>query len=373
MLGSTLAQFGRSKEKRSDCPLVSIGLLSNELGFIRRSDFYAGNIRESATFEQVLTLALNNGGIMTDAGIATGENIERAVLRGVPYLCVVPEKFARYEVDFSGAEVFDHQPSNGTKAYKVWVYVQENHFQIQGRCFSDRLIFVKSQAKQAVENAIVLRQKQRMEAGLEGIKASLSKPRGEKNIQQMQQRIGRLKENNKSVSQAFNIQLKSSGQTVQAIEWAYDSSAEARKGTYVIRTSMPINSARQGWETYHLMANIEAVNRRCKTDLNIRPVYHQKDHTIKAHLLLSLLACSVANFILFRLAKHNIHYCWKEVVRIMNTHKTTFSEFKNNQKEYILCSLWSQPEQKAAAIYKALAYSQSRTPGFFFKVKVDDS
>ncbi len=64
MLGSSLAKFGRSKEQRSDCRLVSIGLLTNEWGFIRRSDFHAGNI-------------------------------EQAALRGVGYMCAVREGFGQ--------------------------------------------------------------------------------------------------------------------------------------------------------------------------------------------------------------------------------------------------------------------------------------
>ncbi len=373
MLGSTLAQFGRSKEKRSDCPLVSIGLLTNELGFIRRSDFYAGNVSEPATFDQALSVVLDSGSIMTDAGIATKDNIERAAQRGVPYMCVVPQKFAQQAMDFTSAEVFEHQPSNGTKPYKVWVYVLENTFRVESQVFNDRLIFVKSEAKQVSENAMVQKQKQRMEKGLHEIRVTLSKPAGRKSLQQIQQRIGRLRENNKSVSKAFAITVHAQEGIVGAIDWTYDPSTEASNGTYVIRTSMPIASAREGWQTYHLMTKIEAVNRCCKTDLNIRPVYHQKDHSIKAHLLLSLLACSVAHFILHRLAKQHINWGWKEVVRIMNTQKTIFSEFKNNQREYILCSQWSVPEHKATVIYEAMNYSECRFPGVFFKVKINDS
>jgi len=103
--------------------------------------------------------------------------------------------------------------------------------------------------------------------------------------------------------------------------------------------------------------------------LNRRPVYHQKDDSIKAHLLLTIIACGVVHFILHRLAKQGIHWSWKEVVRVMNTQKTVFSEFQNNNSEYILYSQWSKPEPKAAQIYDALKYEHARDPGFFFKAK----
>jgi transposase len=374
MSGSTLARFGRSKEKRSDCPLVSMGLLCNEQGFRKRSDFYPGNISEPGTFDTVLDEVEQSGGVMTDAGIGTTANIERAAQRNVPYMCVTPQRFNRHSFDFTHAEAFTHQPSNDTKPYRVWVYLEENTFEVDGQQYHDRLIFVKSEAKEASKNSSMQRRKQRMEQGLESIRSSLSKPRGSKSLPQVQQRIGRLKEKYKSLSKAFDIRVQAGDDgIVSAIDWTYDPSLEQRNGVYVIRTSMPVASAREAWQTYHLMTRIEAVNRCCKTDLNIRPVYHQKDHTIKAHLLLSLLACSVAHYILFQLARKGIHCRWKEVVRIMNTQKTVFSEFKNNQREYILFSQWSVPEKKAAEIYSAMNYTQQRSPGFFFKVKIDDS
>lgn len=214
--------------------------------------------------------------------------------------------------------------------------MQENTFDIQGQVFNDRLIFVKSEAKQTSEDTLMQRRKQRMEKGLEAIRSTLSKPRGIKSLQQIQQRIGRLRENNKSVSKAFDIRIQTQGDVVLSIDWTYDPSTENRNGTYVIRTSMPITSAREAWHVYRLMANIEAVNRCCKTDLNIRPVYHQKDHSIKAHLLLSLLACSIAYFILYRLAQQHIHWGWKEVVRIMNTQKTIFQNLKQSKRIHTL-------------------------------------
>lgn len=372
MLGSSLAQYGRSKERRTDCPIVSIGLLCNESGFIRRSYFHAGNVSEPGTLAEVLNEVGQSAGILTDAGIGTAENIKAMALRGIPYMCVVREGFAHYQEDFASAAQIEHETSNG-QHYKVWVQLHGHNFEAGGRTFKDQLIFVKSEAKQAKEDGIFSLQKNRMETGLHQIRESLAKSRGHKEIGQVSQRIGRLRERHSRISPAFDIRLQDDGTNVTALNWTYDASREQRNGTYIIRTSLPVTSAAEGWRMYHTLSTIEAVNRCCKTDLKMRPVYHQKDESIQAHLFLTLLACTIVTYIRNLLDKRGICWSWQEIVRIMNTQKVILSEFKNKQGQLFLLSKWSEPEYKAAQIYQALGYSAHRSPGFFFKVSPDDA
>jgi transposase len=371
MLGSSLASYARSKEKRNDCPLVSIGLLANDYGFIRRSHFYEGNVGEPGTFEAVLEYVGESEGILTDAGIGTSENIEKLAVKGIGYMCVVRAGFSHYQVDFEQGESFEHKSSNGDK-YQVWVQTKAHPFQVGDQQFTDWLIFVKSEAKQAKEDGIVAGQRQRFEKGIRQIRESLSKPKGHKKIAQVHQRIGRLKAKNTRVSQAFDIKLKDDGSQVTHLQWSYDPDHEQRNGTYIIRTSLPVEDPKQAWQAYNTFTAIEAVNRCCKTDLNMRPVYHQKDEPIKAHLFLTLLACNIATFIRYLLAKKGIRWSWKEIVRIMNTQKVILSEFTNDLNELFLLSHWSKPESKAREIYDALDYPDRPYEGFFFKIAGPD-
>jgi hypothetical protein len=143
---------------------------------------------------------------------------------------------------------------------------------------------------------------------------------------------------------------------------------EQSSGAYVIRTSEKVEDARTAWERYNTLTKVEELNRCCKTDLNIRPVYHQKDETIKAHLFLPLLACSIVSFIRLKLARAGIHWSWKEIVRMMNTQKVVFSKFSNQQDETFLLSNWSAPEENARSIYDALQLPFMPHNGFFFKI-----
>jgi len=367
MLGSSLAQYGRSKEQRSDAPLVSLGLLTNEKGFIRRSHFHTGNVSEPGTLKAVYTFLKNSPGIVTDAGIGTIANVEEMALLGIPYMCVVREGFKEFEVDFEKGEYFTHYTSNGQQ-YGLWLQNKEHTFQIGQQRYTDWLIFVKSEAKQAKEDGIVQKQKTRFEAGLQAIRSSLTKPRGHKTITQVHQRIGRLKAKNSRVNKAFDIQTADDGKNITDMIWSYDPTAEQRNGTYIIRCSEPVKDVHQAWKDYCALTKIEAVNRCCKTDLNLRPVYHQKDEPIQAHLFLTLIACSIVQFIRNQLAKQGIRWSWKEIVRIMNTQKVVTSEFTNEHKQWFLLSNWSVPQTKAKLIYDALQLNYQPHNGFFFKI-----
>lgn len=91
------AQRAPSKEKRTDCPLVTLALVLDGSGFPKRSEIFAGNVTESAPLEKMLqqlgsTPASTAPTVVMDAGIATEENIEWLKGRGYPYLVVSRER-----------------------------------------------------------------------------------------------------------------------------------------------------------------------------------------------------------------------------------------------------------------------------------------
>jgi len=77
MANNAKAQRGRSKEKRSDCPLVTLGLILDGSGFVRRSKMFEGNVSEAKTLEEMLQGLEAPAGalVIMDAGIATEANI----------------------------------------------------------------------------------------------------------------------------------------------------------------------------------------------------------------------------------------------------------------------------------------------------------
>lgn len=368
MLGSSLAQRGRSKEKRADAPLVSMGLLTNEEGFIRRSHFYAGNVSEPGTLKQVYDFLEGSAGVVTDAGIGTQANIEELARRKIPYISVARSGFKDFDIDYEQGEYFVHETSSG-ESYGLWLQSHEHTFEVEGESYTECLIFVKSEAKQRKEDAMVQKHKSRFEEGLKSIQSSLSKARGHKSISQVHQRIGRLRNKYSRVSRAFEIQAQDDTKNVTNLKWTYDPAGEQRNGTYIIRRSEPVTDVHQAWRDYCALTKIEAVNRQCKTDLNLRPVYHQKDHTIQAHLFLTALASNIVQFIRYQLQQQGITSSWKEIVNIMDTQKSQYSEFENKHQQYFLLANWTEPKPKVKQIYDALQLQDKPHNGFFFKIQ----
>jgi hypothetical protein len=88
--GIPCAARARSKEKRSDCPLVTLGLVLDSSGFVRRSKMFAGNVAEASTLAEMVTgLGAPKGAlVIMDAGIATAANIVWLKAQGYRYLVV---------------------------------------------------------------------------------------------------------------------------------------------------------------------------------------------------------------------------------------------------------------------------------------------
>ncbi len=87
------AALGHSKEKRSDCPLVTLALVLDSSGFPKRSEVFAGNASEPKTLAEMLEKLIPGDRsqaptVVLDAGIATEENIEWLVSKGYRYLVV---------------------------------------------------------------------------------------------------------------------------------------------------------------------------------------------------------------------------------------------------------------------------------------------
>jgi transposase len=129
----------------------------------------------------------------------------------------------------------------------------------------------------------------------------------------------------------------------------------AESGTYFLRTSLKM-SEKTIWDVYNIIREIEYSFRTLKTDLDLRPIYHKKDRSTMAHLNLGLLAYWIVNTVRYQLKQRQIHYQWKEILRIMQTHKAVTTVSQNRYDEVIVGLRTSDPSSKVQAIYDALHY-----------------
>ena len=96
-----------------------------------------------------------------------------------------------------------------------------------------------------------------------------------------------------------------------------------------------------------------------KTDLDLRPIFHQNDDSTMAHLYLGLLAYWIVNTVRYQLKQKEITSSWREIVRVMNTQKCVTTVAQNNKDEIISIRRCSEPDPKVQQIYDALKYKHA--------------
>jgi transposase len=325
---SDLAKYGRSKEKRNDCPLVVFTGVINAEGFIRHSRIYEGNKADETTLTDMITDLENHSKvkekhtIVLDAGIATDDNLAELDLKGYNYVCVSRTRIKDYPAETCNSGKI--QLTNRDKS-KVTLSV----FQPPG--YSDTWMYVESEEKRKKEQSINLKLRQRFEEELESIKKSFSKKGGTKKINKVWERIGRSKQKNTHVSGRYNVTVTEKNGIATDLHWIIKPNKvkdDKSKGVYFIRTNYSSTSSEsiamreeELWKVYNIIREVESTFRCLKTDLNIRPVHHQKDNRVEAHIYLTILAYQVVNTIRFMLKNVGIKYDWKNIKRIMSTQK----------------------------------------------------
>lgn len=318
---SALANYGRSKEKRDDCPLVVFTGVINAEGFIRHSRIYEGNKADEPTLKDMITdLETHSNSkekqtIVIDAGIATDANLSELSSKGYKYVCVSRTRIKDYP-----STTDNHGKIQLTKRGKSKVSL--NIFQAPG--YSDNWMYVESDEKRKKEESINIKLRARFEEELASIKNSFSQKGGTKKINKVWERIGRVKQKHRHVSGRYEIKVKEEGGIATNLTWIIKPNKQKEdksKGVYFIRTNYNSTNEEQLWKVYNIIREVESTFRCLKTDLNIRPVHHQKDDRVESHIYLTILAYQVVNTIRFMLKKVGINYDWKNIKRIMSTQK----------------------------------------------------
>ena len=371
--GSKLAKFGRSKEKRSDAKLVVLGLVINPEGFIKYSSILEGNMADSKTLEGMIgklriktSFSAQKALIVIDAGIATEENLKMILDNGYDYLCVSRSNLKTYNIE-AGAATVSVTDNRKQKIELCRVKSDRN---------TDYYLKVESHSKELKERSMNEQFRSRFEAGMQQIAASLTKKGGVKQEDKVHERIGRLKQKYPSIGRYFDIETqvcdqpelkrkkkgadkdKEKNRIVTSVKWAVKEGVDinSRSGVYFLRTSVQANSEENVWQFYNTIREVEATFCVLKSDLDLRPIYHQKDENTMAHLHLGLLAYWLVNTVRHQLKQEGIHSGWREIVRTMNTQKAVTTLAQNNHEEVIMIRRCSEPNGQVRKLYDALKY-----------------
>ena len=346
------ARRGHSKEKRSDCPLLTLGMVLDISGFVRRSRVFAGNVKEDKTLAGMLEAleAPPGARVVMDRGIATEEQVQWLKDNGYRYIVVSRERKRRFDAEAAVA----HGTRSGATVHLHKVDDPEGG-EVRLYCFSEQ------RAKK--ERGIAERFAKRFEAALSALHEGLSRPGTQKRIDLIWTRIGRLTEQSRGVAQHYEIDVATDekGAKAVAVTWTkkpVSGSLVTDPGVYCLRSNETDWSEAKLWRTYTLLTDLEAVFRALKSELGLRPIYHRKPRRAEGHLFITIIAYQLVQTIRKRLAQHAPpeyrSASWTSLRRILGARQRVTATFKRADGRTVHIRKATRPEPRQQAILDAL-------------------
>ncbi len=178
-------------------------------------------------------------------------------------------------------------------------------------------ILCRSVQRREKERAIFLRFAQNIEDGLEKIKAACEKGTL-KDRGVAERRIGRLLERNKRAAALFDIQVKTDAAGKLDLIWTckekHKTWAELSEGCYLLRSNIKNWSAEELWRAYIHLTDAEEAFRIHKSDLRLRPIWHQKQERVQAHILVCFLAFVLWKFLAQLCKRAGLGDCPRKII-----------------------------------------------------------
>lgn len=353
------ARYGRSKEKRSDCPLVTLGLVLDMYGFPKKSHIFEGNASEPKTLETMIG-GLSGGDsrikptIILDAGIASEVNIQWLKDKQYPYIVVSRKKKKQIPSDVTMIAVKKDDNTNT-------VFVQAGL--VKDKETDEVELYCHSADKERKEESINTKFYERFEDELTKARNALHLRNGTKRYDKVVERIGRLKERFKLVSHHYNVSIEKATETDKAknITWSHKKT-EKITGTYCLRTNRKELDEQKIWDMYTMLTDIEDAFRCMKSELGLRPIYHQKEIRCDGHIFITLLAYHVLHTIRFQLRQKGVRFCWTTIRKQLSTQARITTTMKRQDGKVIRIRKSSKAEPAHHVIYDALnlAYQPGR-------------
>ena len=285
-LANPLAQRGYSRDQRSDCKQVCIALVVSRCGMPVGYELFAGNKADVATVQEIVSTMETRYGQadrvwVMDRGMVSAANID-----------FLKEGGRRYIVGTSRTMLHKYEKQ---LLEKDWTLVREG---LEVKLCPDpeggqeTFILCRSADRAAKERAMHQRFEKRIEEGLTSL-AKLARSRTMSAVQ-LAQRVGRLLGQNTRAAGLFKTQVTADAQGRAQLQWekveSWRSWSALSEGCYLLRSNVADWPAEELWKAYMQLTEAEGAFRIYKSDLSLRPIWHQKQERVEAHILVCFLA-----------------------------------------------------------------------------------
>ena len=297
-----LAQRGYSRDQRSDCKQVCIGLVVSRCGMPLGYAVFAGNTADVTTVEGIVETMERRYGKsnriwVMDRGMVSEDNIEFLREGGRRYIIGTPKSMLKkFEQEILKEDW--HSIRDGLEV-KIVPWPKSD---VDGETSTDataeadaspeRFILCRSRERSKKEEGITQRFEKKIEAALIRLKAGCEKQK--RDPQKVERQIGRLLGKNSRAAKLFDVKVIKTDKGFAQIEWSKIEAARdwatLSAGCYLLRTNVADWSDEELWKAYIQLTEAEAAFRIHKSDLSIRPIWHQKEERVLAHIFVCFMA-----------------------------------------------------------------------------------
>jgi transposase len=279
---------GYSRDHRPDCKQVVIALIVNGEVFPLSYETFDGNRGDVTTVEAVLRMVERKYGKarrvwVFDRGVVSEENLAALRKRGGQYLAGTPRsKLKQFEQQLLEGGWEQVRPDVEVKLVPT----------PQGE---ETYLLCRSTARQAKEQAIHSRFSTQIEKALQARQKGVTEGKL-KDRNKIERRVGKIEARHPQVADLYEVRVTEKSGAV-ALEWqaleGRQSWQRAREGAYLLRTNLPADQPAKLWKNYIQLTEAEAAFRALKSELSIRPIFHQLERRAKAHILVAFLGYSL--------------------------------------------------------------------------------
>lgn len=371
------AQFGWSKEKRNDCKLITLCLAIDEDGFPKRSKVMKGNQSEPETLIEMIASLENktikemkqskhtkkNKTVVVDAGISTKHNLEALKEYGYDYVCVARTQPISQEL-IDGNKL---KKIKDTKKNSLHVQLFENK--------DENILYCNSSQRKEKENAMLEKMKKKFSEEMSVVKLGISKKGGIKKYDKVLERIGKVKQRNRSIAGNYIIEVTKNEVTQNAedVKWELDDSDKLDfkfSGSYFLKTNRKDLKEDELWHIYSTLTVVESAFRSMKSELAFRPIFHRKESRTESHLFISVLAYHILNIIRKKLLDNDIHLSWQRLNNLMSSHCIVTSSVKCVNGDIVILRQASEASFFQNGIYQALGIDSKPTKKVITKYRL---
>ena len=318
--GNPQAQRGYSRDHRPDCKQVCIALVVTFDGFPLGYEVFAGNTHDSRTLQTIVATMEARHGVMgrvwiTDRGMASAENLAWLRQTGRRYIIGAPKS----ELKKFASEL---ARLDGWRAVHEGVEVKlTSHPETK-----ETVILCRSADRRGKEQAMHDKFIRRIEEALHRLAARIARSKKRLDPATVNRQIGRVLQQNQRAAARFTIALEPdgcpAGFRLRADHNAsFDDWATLSEGAYLLRSNITDWSDQQLWKAYIQLTQAEAAFRIQKDELNVRPIWHQREDRVQAHILVCFLA-----FVLWKSLE-----MWQQRAGLGNSPRTILEELARIQ------------------------------------------